>query len=181
MMAIASALSGCGDSTPLPQAGHASVPSGAATSMVANTAASRPESGTFAVLANDKVDAATRISPDCNLDAIDDKSATNVTLARGSTSLFSGWVADTSTGSVPVTAKLVLRGAQDFAINLRTGNPKRVDVANAMKHPSFVDAGYQIRGDVAAVSAGSYSVSLLSVVAGQTLRCDTSVSVTVGK
>lgn len=175
---ISFTLAGCGDSTPSPEGGPAPAP--ASTAPVAtDVPAAAPEHAAFVAMDAGALGKAARVSPDCNLDAIDNQPVRDASFDHTAKPLFSGWVADSTSGSVPATAKLVLRGPQDFAIELHTGSPKREDVAKAMKLASFTNAGYQVYGDLSAVPAGTYAMSMLSTVGGQTLRCDISTKVSV--
>ena len=180
------ALSACGDSTPDHANGSASAssasPGAAPTQIASATLAEKnapPERGAFGPISADVFDRAARTNQDCNLDAVAEQAVGSKALPHNSDPLFSGWVADTATGAVPVTGQLVLKGPQDFALTFHTGSPRRPDVAKAMNKPAFVSAGFQIRGDLSNVSPGKYAVLLLSKVAGQSLLCETKQHVVV--
>ncbi|MER3547245.1 MAG: hypothetical protein C4338_06430 [Rhodanobacteraceae bacterium] len=174
-MIAALGLAGCGDSTPIPAA-PSSAPAPAATSRSPNAAAL---AAAFAPLPAGEIDKASRADPDCNLDVVDGKPAGSVPLARGSSPVFSGWAADGASKSVPPTITLVLKGAQDFAVQAATGAPPREDVAAITKVPAFRASGYAIKADLSAVPAGQYSIVILEQAGGKRISCTPGKRVTI--
>ena len=177
---VAFALSGCGNSTPEPAAPPVSsnAPAVAVAPSPAPVAAvpASPAQGAFATLSAQVASAAARNGPDCNLDAIDGKPPGLI--ARTSRPLFLGWAADSATKSVPPSVMLVLKGAQDFAVQAPTGYPRN-DVAQATKQPAFARSGFSVQADLAAVTPGQYSVTILEPVGGQTIACSPGKQITV--
>jgi hypothetical protein len=79
---------------------------------------------------------------------------------------------------VPVGVQLVLKGAQDYAVNAATGLP-RPDVASANKHPGWATAGYSVQADLSAVAPGTYVPVIEFSVAGKRMQCPTQGKLTI--
>lgn len=163
MSLLALALVGCGDSTPL----STDTPAGDYT----------PSTGAFAAISAPSSRNATIVDT-CNLDAVNDKPAGSEPLQQGSTVTFTGWAADAGSGSVPVGVQLVLKGAQDYAVNAATGVP-RPDVANASHQPGWAMAGYSVQADLSGVAPGIYTPVLEFSVGGKQRQCTTQHNLTI--
>lgn len=168
--AAAFALAACGDSTP--EAG------GISQQIDAQAQSRAPSTGSFKRIAVDALPKDARAMPDCNIDTIDGNPAGGVTLDHAAKPVFAGWAADTISKSVPRTVKIVLKGAQDYAVDAATGY-SRNDVAKAQKQPAFATSGYQLRADLSAVPAGGYLLVLFYDTHGEHLTCDPKKSLTV--
>lgn len=151
------ALAGCGDSTPLP-----------ADDISATNYT--PSTGTFAEVPDSSGNALAIDT--CNLDAVNDKPAGSDPLPHESTATFSGWAADAKSGGVPAGLRLVLKGAQDYAVNVATGFP-RPDVAKANNHAGWASAGYVVKADLSSVAPGTYTPMLEFSMGGKPMRCVT--------
>jgi hypothetical protein len=157
-------LAGCGDSTPLP-------------ADAAATSNYTPSSGAFAAISASS-SAGARTVNTCNLDAVNGKPASSEPLSHASTATFSGWAAADGSDNAPAGVQLVLKGAQDYAVNAATGMP-RPDVANANKHPGWAAAGYSVIADLSAVAPGSYTPVLEFSVDGKPMQCTTQHKLTI--
>lgn len=164
LAAAALAMAGCNRSAP--------------TATVAQADSYVASSGAFAALpAADLQSAASDINT-CNLDTIGGKPASGQALSHSGAMQFAGWAADTSTGTVPAGVKLVLKGAQDYAVNAATGQ-LRTDVAAATRMPALATSGYAVDAELAAVAPGDYQVLLLFQSGGKAQRCPTKVTLSV--
>lgn len=150
-------LEGCGDSTPLP----------ADTSVSTYT----PSTGAFAAISASSSGNALVVNT-CNLDAVNDKPAGSEALPHGSVAAFAGWAADATANTVPVGVQLMLKGAQDYAVNAATGMP-RPDVARSNNRPAWSTAGYSVKADLSAVAPGTYTPVLEFSVDGKPMLCTT--------
>jgi hypothetical protein len=91
---------------------------------------------------------------------------------RAAPTLLVGWAADINKKTVPpvVIVELVGEGRY-FAAAVRAS--PRPDVAEVMKAPSLVGAGWDLLGDFSPVPPGAYDLRLLSVSAeGIPEMCD---------
>ena len=158
-------LAGCGDSTPLPAS---SAPASSNYTPSTGAFAAIPVSSSGNALAVDS----------CNVDAVNDKPAGSEPLPHASTATFSGWAAGAQTDKVPAGVQLVLKGAQDYAVNAATGMP-RPDVAKANKHPGWAAAGYSVNADLSAVAPGTYTPVLEFSVDGKSMQCTTQHKLTI--
>jgi hypothetical protein len=158
-------LAGCGDSTPLPAGG--APPASSYT----------PSRGAFAAVAASSSGGVMTVDT-CNLDAVNDKPIGSEPLLHGSTNTFSGWAAGAQTDTVPVGVQLVLKGAQDYAVNAATGMP-RPDVASVNKHPGWAAAGYSVQADLSAVAPGTYTPVIEFSMAGKRMQCLTHGKLTI--
>lgn len=162
------ALTGCGNSTPLPASGEPGVP----------TASNyTPSTGAFAAISALPSQGVTTVDT-CNLDAVNDKPAGSEPVQHGSVVTFSGWAADAVANTVPASVQLVLKGAQDYAVDAATGAP-RPDVAKANNRPKWAAAGYSVKADLSAVAPGTYTPLLAFDVDGKPVQCPTSHQLTV--
>lgn len=152
---IALALVGCGKAPP---------PAATASSDYA------PSTGTFARIGALEHGAAAVDT--CNLDAVDDKPVGSVPVPHESVATFSGWAADGSANTVPPGVQLVLKGAQNYAINVAVGAP-RPDVAEASKRPGWTNSGYVVKANLSAVAPGTYTPVLLFSAGGRPVQCAT--------
>ncbi|HKU78840.1 MAG TPA: hypothetical protein VJQ42_03265 [Rhodanobacteraceae bacterium] len=157
-------LAGCGDSTPLP-------------ADAASTSNYTPSTGSFAAVPASSSGKALAVNT-CNLDAVNDKPAGSESLPHASTATFSGWAASGGSDHVPANVQLVLKGAQDYAVNAATGMP-RPDVASANKQPGWAGAGYSVKADLSAVAPGSYTPVLEFNVDGKPAQCATQHKLTI--
>lgn len=176
------ALAGCGNSTPLPSSAPATAPASngpaASTHAAPAAVASAPAAGAFAEIDAAMLQRPARATANCNLDAVDGKQAGSAPVPHAGSAVFSGWAGDTVTGTVPKDVQLVLVGARDYAVTTPTGQP-RGDVAAAQQLAAFATSGYVVKANLAAVPPGDYGVTLLYSVAGQALRCATTVKLSV--
>lgn len=166
LCALVLPLAGCGDSTPLPAADSAS------------TARSyTPSTGAFVAVPTSSSGNTLAVST-CNLDAVNDKPAGSAPLSHTTKANFSGWAAGAQTDNVPASVQLVLKGAQNYAVDAATGMP-RPDVAKAGKHPGWAAAGYSVKADLSAVAPGIYSPVLEFNVGGKQMLCLTQHKLTI--
>jgi hypothetical protein len=136
----------------------------------------------------------------CALDHVANVPAQTVTVVkRQQDSQMIGWAADTEAGTVPPVVLMQLsppgdpkaedkkapaskapvptpqdkkQGKVFFVPAMRI--TKRVDVADTLKVPAFVDAGYDLLASFKNVPASEYSVSIVQVTAGgKAMICDT--------
>jgi hypothetical protein len=114
----------------------------------------------------------------CNLDAVNGKPTGSEAVPHGSIGTFSGWAADARSNDVPAGVQLVLRGAQDYAVNATTGMP-RPDVAHANSRPGWATAGYSVQADLSAVPPGTYVPVLEFSVGGKQVQCTTPHKLTI--
>lgn len=176
---LALLLTGCGDSHPIAEPGPAAFASGPAGSAPANSVPVYPPStGRFVAVAADAISQSAESSAKCNLDAIDGAPPGSKPLSHDGSVLFEGWAASNDGAAVPDAAMIVLLGQQAFEVRVPTGAP-RPDVAAANHEPALANAGYAINADMAAVTAGSYTVELRYAAGGKAWRCETVHSVAV--
>lgn len=171
-------LAGCGNSTPLPPSSAAPGASSTPTVSAPATSTYVPSKGAFAAVPATLLQQAVRVTPDCNLDAVNDRPPGSVPLQHAGSATFTGWAGDTATGAVPAKLQLLLTGPRDYAVGVATGLA-RADVASAQHKPAFVSSGYAVDADLSTVAAGDYGVTLLYTVAGQSLRCPTKIKLSV--
>lgn len=111
----------------------------------------------------------------CALDKVGDVVATDVTpVKRDGTTPLVGWAGDADTSTVPpvILVELVSATKKFYAPADRI--TKRPDVAEALKMPALVNAGYDLLTSFKDVDPGEYAVNVLQVnVAGTAITCST--------
>lgn len=172
------ALVGCGNSTPLPATPAASASASATPAPAVSQKAYIPSVGAFAPIAVTRLQQVTQTTDNCNLDAVDGKSASDASLPHAGSADFTGWAADGVSGTVPANVQLILTGTQDFVVDVATGL-QRNDVAKAQNKPAFATSGYQVKAGLSAVPAGEYGVTLLYSAGGHDLKCATPAKLSV--
>lgn len=115
--------------------------------------------------------AATQVDT-CNVDAVDDKPVGSAPVPHESVATFSGWAADGLADAVPAGVQLVLKGAQNYAINVAVGAP-RPDVAKANNRPGWINSGYVVKANLSAVAPGTYAPVLVFSAGGKPVQCTT--------
>jgi hypothetical protein len=128
----------------------------------------------------------------CALDRVASAEAQPVTaVKRDQETMLIGWSADAEGGTVPPVVLVQLSPPEDAKAEDKkapaskaktekvfsaaaTRITKRVDVADALKNPAFVDSGYDLLASFKNVPAGEYTVNVVQVTAaGKALLCDT--------
>jgi hypothetical protein len=99
-------------------------------------------------------------------------------VARGTHYKLSGFATNKDAGSVPANIRLLLVGAQSYAIAAHTG-ADRPDVASYFKTPAFAKAGYQADAAFDDVAAGDYEVFAIMGEGNDGLACPTHQTLTV--
>jgi len=101
----------------------------------------------------------------CAVDRIGDHAASEVSaVARAEQTRLVGWAADAATKTVPPVVVVELAGAKHFFAPAVRATP-RPDVAEAMKAPSLLAAGWDLLADFSAVPPGKYDIHILQVSA----------------
>lgn len=181
---LASLLAGCGDSHPIATPSSAAVIAASGSVAAAGAKAGEtapayvPATGAFAVAAKDVLSQPSEPSGKCNLDAIDGAPVGSKPLPRVGSVLFAGWAGTNDGAAVPATVTIVLRGAQDFAVQASTGAP-RPDVAAANHMPALANSGYAVKAGMAAVAAGNYKAGLRFKAGGKMWHCESTYAVTI--
>jgi len=106
----------------------------------------------------------------CSLDAVDDDYAAQVSLDKGKPHVFRGWL-ENNQQKPAGRFRIVMVGAQDFAIPAETGVP-RSDVATALKNPALEDSGFNVSVDLGSMPSGDYTVRFLMQTDGKMYWCD---------
>jgi hypothetical protein len=99
-------------------------------------------------------------------------------VARGTHYKLSGFATNKDAGSVPANIRLLLVGAQSYAIAAHTG-ADRPDVASYFKTPAFAKAGYEADAAFDDVAAGDYEVFAIMGEGNDRLACPTHQTLTV--
>jgi hypothetical protein len=99
-------------------------------------------------------------------------------VGRGTHYKLSGFATNKDAGSVPANIRLLLVGAQSYAIAAHTG-ADRPDVASYFKTPAFAKAGYQADAAFDDVAAGDYEVFAIMGEGNDRLACPTHQTLTV--
>lgn len=118
------------------------------------------------------------ISSGCSLDKIDGRIADGSAIDHIGSAQLSGWVADTSAGTVPPEFWVVLQGAQVYDVRFETGVP-RPDVAASLRKPALATSGYRASVYFSAVTVGYYRVAITYRSGGKQIACNTGVTVSV--
>lgn len=164
---VAMALTGCGRAT----SGRADA------GAIAAAAHYTPSAGAFAAVPA-PVSTGAAVVDTCNLDAVNGAPTGSTPLEHDSTVTFTGWAADPRSGGVPPGVRLVLKGAQSYAVNAATGLPRPdVVAANHLRPAAF--PGYSVAADLSAVVPGTYEPVVEFSVAGKPMRCTTLRPVTI--
>jgi hypothetical protein len=117
----------------------------------------------------------------CALDVIGGVPATEITTVKRDTpTVLVGWVADTDSLTVPPVVIVHLKSGKKSFYAPAVHQTKRQDVADSLKAPALVDAGYDLLGDFKDVDPGTYDVHIVQVgTSGAVLSCETRRSVKV--
>lgn len=170
------AITGCGDSTPIPAQSGASLP-GTASTPTARAEAYAASSAAFLPISPAELANSVQISS-CNVDQVNGQPANGVPLDHMGTGTLSGWAADGVTRTVPSNLRVLLLGARNFAVPAKTGELRR-DVAAGTGVPAFVTSGFKVNADMDAVPVGEYRVAMLYDGGGKQLLCNTDVKLSV--
>lgn len=114
----------------------------------------------------------------CAFDSVDGSySAAGTRLDRSNPHVFRGW-ALTEDKHAAKAIEFVLKGANNFAINAKTG-VDRQDVGSQFKDTSLDNAGFNFSTTLKTVPAGDYHVLLVTKLGDVSYSCETKKSVTV--
>ena len=114
----------------------------------------------------------------CAFDSVDGNySVSKARLDKSSTHVFRGW-ALTEDKHVAKEIKFVLKGADDFAITVKSG-VNRPDVGNHFNDPNLEGAGFNFSTVLNAVPAGVYHVLLITELGRVSYSCETKKSITI--
>lgn len=88
--------------------------------------------------------------------------------------VLAGWGAAEIEGKFPAQTHVALTGLQSKTLWFApTERNKRPDVAVALKNPNFDDAGFGLAANIAPLPTDTYQVSIVLVLNGKALMCDT--------
>lgn len=119
-----------------------------------------------------------RNDSECSVDRINHQTAAGMAVDHLGASIFTGWVGDRITYTVPTAIRLVLAGADSYWATGETGYP-RPDVA-AFKHvPAYAKSGFRVHASMYAVPVGDYTMEIVHQVDGKWVRCVTGTRVSV--
>jgi hypothetical protein len=114
----------------------------------------------------------------CSLDSVDGNySKDQVKLIKGKPHVFRGWLLG-GTKRPAASFRVVLKGAQNFAISATTG-VERKDVGEFFKDPSLASAGFNFSSNLNSIPAGEYSVTFLIEHEQHSFFCDAGKKLTI--
>lgn len=128
---------------------------------------------------NDASDAVL-ISRHCWVDTINSVLTDDITVERGSVK-FTGWAADSSSGSTPEKAYLQLLNSRGNLVSTHfiAKRYERPDVVEVNKQPGYSKSGFEISIDLANTQPGTYGVSIAMKRDGASLVCESSKKITL--
>ena len=114
----------------------------------------------------------------CSLDAVNGTPVSQATLAAGSESTFSGWMAD-GANQVPSPALLVLSSADHAYAAPIKADVDRPDVAAVLASDPVKSFGFNAKVALAGVAPGSYSAMVVYGAAGNQTTCSFNAQLSV--
>lgn len=157
------ALSACG------QSGQQPASSTMQPSSSAEATAPAPAGSVQPVPASE-VNSASLSGQACSLDTIDGDYAAQVTLDKGKTHVFRGWL-ENDEQKPAGDFRIVLVGSQDYGMSAKTG-VSRPDVAAGQNNPALTDAGFNASANLDSLPSGKYGIRFLMQTNDKTYWCD---------
>ena len=109
----------------------------------------------------------------CQVDWVDDKSATKAVTIRDKTKVrMVGWAGDIVRGKSSREVYIVLYGPQKVYFKA-LANFKRTDVFMAFKKPGLENCGWEASVDLSGVPAGTYYIKVIQIDGRFVSGCDT--------
>lgn len=171
-------LSGCKPEQPADPAATAPADSSADTLAAAAAPGTDPASLAEGTMSPYSVPAGLAGAGHCSLDAVNGTPVSQATLAAGSESIFSGWMAD-GANQVPSLALLVLSSADHAYAAPIKADVDRPDVATVLASDPVKSFGFNATVALAGVAPGSYSAMVLYGAAGNQTTCSFNVQLAV--
>lgn len=172
------ALAGCGnDADPPAATAPAPGPQSAADGSLGSGPAAAPKLVASAP-ASVSIEGATGVNDDCNIEGVDRQLFTSptVTVPKGGTHAFAGWIVDKAGNVVPTGLKLVVTGVGSTSGLFTSEAVTWVDRAGVGQTrgygPELNKSGFVFNVDTADVPAGRYHVFVTGAGATGTVVCD---------
>lgn len=177
LAALVAALVACGTDAPSPAA--SSTPAAAAMpDPVPDTLAGPPPAPKLVAAAPLSTEGATGLNDDCNIEGVDGKLFTSdtLTIAKGGTHEFGGWIVDKAGKTIPTGLKLVVVGVGETSGLFTSDVVTWIDRAGVAETRGYgaelAKSGFAFQVDTADVPAGRYHTFVVGNGATGQVVCD---------